>query len=406
MAQRRSHNKSRHGCLECKRRRVKCDESRPVCANCARRQANCEYDSAGPLRWMTDDSRSPRPISDRQTAPPSPDFSLLRQFRSTHGADNGDVNLPALNICDLELILQWVNKSYLIFTRCQQTESVWRTYVPEEALCHPFLMHGILAFAALHIACTRSPVSPGFPGHAGQRRDYLQIAISHQDQALALYREKLGDINTNNAKAMFAFASIIVLYAFGFPRTSEPGSTAVGELVQAFVLTRGVQHILGQAMSAIFDDSSWALLRDLNDYDPTLSLEAQAAIDRLHKVNETCTRQDPILHDSALYQGAIDHLADMMAAMYAGMGFALACRWVIKLQPAFLDHLQDRRPLSLVILAHFCALLPRLQDVWFGIEWGTRVLQDIWYSLDDSWQPLIHDCMEGVFGEHYLGIKR
>ncbi|KAL4951369.1 hypothetical protein BDW69DRAFT_39476 [Aspergillus filifer] len=405
MAQRRSHQKSRHGCQECKRRRVKCDEARPVCGACARRSAICEYDSSGPLRWMTDEpSRSPRPPSDRSTAPPSPDFSLLGQFRSTH-TNNGDAPLPPLNICDLELMLQWVNKTYAIFTRSQQTEVVWRTYVPEEALAHPFLMHGILAFAALHIACTRPSVSPGF-GESGHDRDYLQIAISHQDQALALYREKLGDITTSNAKAMFAFASIIVLYAFGFPRTAEPGNTAVGDLLQAFVLARGIQHILNQAMNAIFDDYTWGLLQNFNNYDPVLPIEAQAALDRLHSANETCTRQDPILHDTALYQGAIDYLTDMMAAVYAGMGFAVACRWVIKLQPTFLDRIRDRRPLALVILAHFCALLPQLQDVWFGTEWATRVLQDIWYSLDDYWRPLIHDCMEEVFGEHYLAKER
>ncbi|KAL4994133.1 hypothetical protein BDV10DRAFT_11545 [Aspergillus recurvatus] len=401
MAQRRSHQKSRHGCLECKRRRVKCDESRPVCANCARRQTACEYDSSGPLRWMADEpSRSPRPLSDRQPAPPSPDFSLLRQFRSSN-ANHDDSSLPPLNICDLELMLQWVNETHCIFTRGQQTDVIWRKHVPEQALSYPFLMHGILALSALHIACTRTPRAPD-----DARSEYLHIAISHQDQALALFREQLGDINTNNGKAMFAFASITVLYAFGFPRTPEPSSSAVGDLVQAFVLTRGVQGILNQSMNTIFEDRIWAPLQHVNDYDPVLSAQAQAAIERLRNANEACTRQDPILHDSSLYQGSIDHLADLMAGIQAGLGFSLACRWVIKLLPAFLDRLRDRRPLALAILAHFCALLPRLSDVWFGAEWGIRVLREVWYTLDDHWRPLIHGCMEEVFGEQYYGMGR
>ncbi|KAL4784534.1 hypothetical protein BJX76DRAFT_219340 [Aspergillus varians] len=350
---------------------------------------------------MTDEpSRSPRPLSDRQQEPPSPDFSLLGQFHSSNSANNGDVALAPLNICDLELMLNWVNETYAIFTRSQQTEAIWRTHVPAEALSHPFLMHGILALSALHIVCTRSPSLPGEVSPDG--RDYLQTAIAHQDLALALFREQLGDVNSTNGKAMFAFASITVLYAFGFPRTPEPGSTAVGDLVQAFVLARGVQHILSRAMNTIFDDLIWAQLREVNDYEPVLPGETRAAIERLHTANETCTRQDPILHDSFLYQEAIDHLADLMAAVRAGLGFALACRWVIKLQPAFLDRLRDRRPLALTILAHFCALFPRFQDVWFGAEWGTRVVREIWYTLDDQWRPLIHECMEEVFGKQYL----
>ncbi|KAI9366990.1 hypothetical protein BJX61DRAFT_377280 [Aspergillus egyptiacus] len=401
MAQRRSHQKSRHGCLECKRRRVKCDEARPVCANCARRQTECEYDSTGPLRWMTDEpSRSPRPLPDRQPPPPSPDFSLLGQFRSNHNANNGDAALPPLNICDLELMLQWVNETHGMLTRGQKTENIWRTHVPQEALSHPFLMHGILALSALHIACTRIPRAPGNIGQGS--RDYLQVAVAHQTQALALFREQLADINSTNGKAMFAFSSITVYYAFGFPRSLEQGGTAVGDLVQAFVLVRGVQEVLNRAMYTVFEDPIWAPIRDVKEYDRALPADAQAAIDQLHKANEACTRQDPILHDSFLYQEAIDWLADVMAAINSGLGFAMVCRWAIKLQPAFMDRIRDRRPLALAILAHQCALFPRLQDVWFGAEWGIRVLREIWYVLDDGWKPLIQGCMEEVFGAQYL----
>jgi hypothetical protein len=66
MPSRRSHEKSHHGCVTCKRRRVKvsltspscgtlafananmsyavqCDETRPKCANCTRRGTECIY---------------------------------------------------------------------------------------------------------------------------------------------------------------------------------------------------------------------------------------------------------------------------------------------------------------------------------------------------------------------------
>lgn len=357
---------------------------------------------------MTDEqSRSPRPLSDRQQAPPSPDFSLLSQLRSSSSANNGDGDtplLPPLNLCDLELMLHWVNATHTLLSRNQNTEDIWRTYVPQEGLSHPFLMYGILALSAVHIARTRAPRAVGDNPQNG--RDYLQVAVSHQNQALALFREQLSDINSTNGKAMFAFASITVLYAFGFPRTPEPGSTAVGDLVQTFVLVRGVQQVLNQAMSIVFEDRLWAPIREVNEYDPALPGEAQAAIDQLHKANEACTRQDPILHDSILYQEAIEHLADLTAAINAGLGFALACRWATKLQPAFVDRIRDRRPLALAILAHWCALLIRLHDVWFGVEWGTRVAQEIWYLLDDNWRPLIHGCMEEIFGEQYLTIER
>ncbi|KAE9363360.1 hypothetical protein N431DRAFT_490182 [Stipitochalara longipes BDJ] len=40
---RRPHSKSRSGCLECKRKRRKCDEVRPQCGACSFRREDCEY---------------------------------------------------------------------------------------------------------------------------------------------------------------------------------------------------------------------------------------------------------------------------------------------------------------------------------------------------------------------------
>lgn len=42
---RRTHAKSRLGCLTCKRRRVKCNEGRPECASCKRLGLRCGYPS-------------------------------------------------------------------------------------------------------------------------------------------------------------------------------------------------------------------------------------------------------------------------------------------------------------------------------------------------------------------------
>lgn len=43
---RRGHSKSRLGCLNCKRRRVKCNEQRPACSPCRRLGLLCDYATA------------------------------------------------------------------------------------------------------------------------------------------------------------------------------------------------------------------------------------------------------------------------------------------------------------------------------------------------------------------------
>jgi hypothetical protein len=54
---RRGHFKSRLGCLNCKRRRVKCNEQRPTCSPCQRLGLECDYATtpaaAGPPRGLS-----------------------------------------------------------------------------------------------------------------------------------------------------------------------------------------------------------------------------------------------------------------------------------------------------------------------------------------------------------------
>ncbi|KAK1772523.1 C6 zinc finger protein [Phialemonium atrogriseum] len=44
--ERRGHTKSRRGCFNCKRRRIKCQETRPACGHCVKTGLKCEYPAA------------------------------------------------------------------------------------------------------------------------------------------------------------------------------------------------------------------------------------------------------------------------------------------------------------------------------------------------------------------------
>ena len=68
-ARRRGHCKSRLGCFNCKRRRVKCNETRPGCSPCKRLGLKCEYPTAANI--------SPRGAGDGADAS-SRQNSLLR----------------------------------------------------------------------------------------------------------------------------------------------------------------------------------------------------------------------------------------------------------------------------------------------------------------------------------------
>lgn len=295
---------------------------------------------------------------------------------------------------DLELLLQWCNSTHQALSRSPRLDPIWRHLVTEEALTQPFLMHGILAFSALHLARTKGD----------SRATYIGAAVAHQNQALALFRERLGDINASNAKAMFAFSSIVVVYAFGFPQMSDSGDprTSVDDLYRVLVLSKGVQQVINKASSSLHESSFKPLLQ-FDDYTPYLPDSAWSALDRLREVNHDCGAQNST-HDTAAYDQVIDKLAEELSAVYGGLNsITVAVRWAIRLKPNYVDSLRELRPLALVILSYYCVLLHYLRQNWCLDEWGARVAKAIWVLLDDQWRPLARWAMVEIFGDGFSG---
>ncbi|MCH0629665.1 Zn(II)2Cys6 transcription factor [Kocuria palustris] len=69
---RKYHQKSRNGCLTCKKRRVKCDEQRPVCQKCINLKLECGYvNSASGDEFDDSDTKRRRVTPERLLEPPS-----------------------------------------------------------------------------------------------------------------------------------------------------------------------------------------------------------------------------------------------------------------------------------------------------------------------------------------------
>ncbi|KAJ5496285.1 hypothetical protein N7463_008272 [Penicillium fimorum] len=404
MALRRPHRKSRHGCVECKRRRVKCDETRPSCTNCAKRHAECEYGSSTSLLWANEsDSGQPgdlvpelrSSLSSTPGAGGADPLGILSQLGSENAPTSSG---SALNLQDLELMIQWCNVTFHTLSRNERTDPIWRNIVPEEALSHPFLMHGILALSALHLARTGPEPT--------RRASYLNRAVGHQNQALALFRELLGGVKESNAKAMFAFAGIVVIYTFAFPHTpdvQDPWS-CVDDLYQVLVLTRGVQQVIHspQDFTGFLLDSPFGPILQVEEVQVPIPEDAAAMLKQLREANEACRSRDAN-HELQVYEAAIANLEEMLNWCYSGIrANTIAGRWAIRLKPRFMELLRERDPMALVMLAHYGVLLHYLKHHWCFDEWCVRVSKAVWAILDDEWRPLIQWAMKEILGVNFL----
>jgi hypothetical protein len=81
---------------------------------------------------------------------------------------------------------------------------MWRIVAPQRAVAHPFFMHEILAFSALHKAHVSSE----------NRTQYYGYGIHHQDLAIRGVREKLRDVTPHDAAAVVATSTLLTLSVF------------------------------------------------------------------------------------------------------------------------------------------------------------------------------------------------
>ncbi|KAE8420045.1 hypothetical protein BDV36DRAFT_281825 [Aspergillus pseudocaelatus] len=395
MPSRRTHQKSRYGCINCKHRRVKCDELRPKCSNCLRRDSQCEYDSAASLRWIhgaafcqqstTDDA-----ANDQQSGTVTMERSGLMLPKRCTSLDDSVVP-PILNLVDLELLMHWKDSTYQIFCRNPHTHTIWQSLVPQEALKEPFLMHGILALSAVHLAQTKS---------VNLRPTYISTAVSHQNQALTTFRSSLHNINESNSVAMFAFASIATVHSFAFPQ--EPGSPdprfTVDDLCQVIVFAQGV-HQISVSAADYLQNSIFKPLLQWDGLEQRLTDDARLSFEKLREAIYVLDTEST--HHA--YLKTIDGIQDSLAEILGGFhGVAAATRVAIRMPVIYVALLRNYDPLALVILCHYCAVLHRLRHNWCVEDRGARAARALWFIIGDEWRHLMHWPMQDIFGPDFL----
>ncbi|KAJ5656846.1 hypothetical protein N7507_008796 [Penicillium longicatenatum] len=386
MHHRRGHTKSRHGCMTCKTRRVKCDELRPICSNCTQRREKCVYPGLGP-HFFAESTRKSRKKAqsppDTQTLPSSESQVFHSDIWTSNlsGSLSSIPNLPSLDMTQLELIIQWINHTHKFIARSEKTRQVWEMPVLEEALNAPFLMHGILALSALHLSHLRKD---------GRHVMWLDVAIAHKNTALIMFSDQLRNISQSNAKAMMIFAGLA--FAFSLASALNMGTQGdmpgLNSLTDAFILARGVQTVL-DAESGFLKESNFAPLFDMTAPEVDIPEHVLAALDRLEQLQVKCSQTDSNIN-SVAYMQTIKSLRNLAAFTYAEpTSMTMAAGWAIRASQEYFDDLKAKKPLALVILAHYCVFLHMARDNWSIGSWGRDVSKDITQLLEPEWQPHI-----------------
>ncbi|KAL4776927.1 hypothetical protein BDW60DRAFT_52785 [Aspergillus nidulans var. acristatus] len=382
MPSRRSYRaSSRHACLECRGRRIKCGKEHPQCSSCLNRNLGCEYlHRASSLPWPRVKSRSSTPsLSPVKTSPSVVDPALIVQYQ-----DLMEPSIPGsldkeLNIQDLELMMQWCTTTYRSVSRNSTVENIWQAVVPREAMRHPFLMHGILALSALHLAVTSD---------GDLREQYIRISKVHQNQAALGLESIAGKLKQHHSNAAFTLSNIMVIFSFALPEImgQSIGHHPVNDLYELFLSTRKSRDVLS---------NHWGVTGELKPLlqcdkaQPKMPDTSRLAIMSLNQLNANLARQDPH-HDKDIYDATIKQLSySLDKVSRGGETMIVAFQWIFQVPEKYIELFRKRDSFALVILAHYAVILHFLRRHWWMGEWGLRLIREIGQHLDANWRNSI-----------------
>ncbi|PYH42664.1 Zn(II)2Cys6 transcription factor domain-containing protein [Aspergillus saccharolyticus JOP 1030-1] len=207
---RRAHRKSRHGCTQCKQRRVKCDESKPHCLRCQKLHLDCSY-RPSPSKELAQLLTS-SPDSRAYTLALNAVGTRIQSLLQLPSGASVSVRIQALHhfygLSDPDL-----------GPEAPQVE--FQKRLIQKGFETPFLMHAIIATATSHL---RYHHHHSLANHSPQT--YRTTESYHWHQAITQYARELHTIGPDNMDGLFSACILLTVRAFEL-ETYDPSSSFV-----------------------------------------------------------------------------------------------------------------------------------------------------------------------------------
>ncbi|PTB41916.1 hypothetical protein M441DRAFT_139346 [Trichoderma asperellum CBS 433.97] len=374
--------KSRTGCRQCKRRRVKCDERSPICGDCSRLQLDCSFVSITPHLWSMKPLRRGQG-DERWGAPTQRPGPVPQGILSSQRLHSLQASLseepPQYTLEDMRLLYHFSNHTAMTLSDVPEAQLAWGTSAIQVAFKHPFLLQGILALSALHLT--------SLEGRTTRETERLSIvAASKQDAALREFRSKVGHITRQNCNSPFAFSFLTEFYIPASAGTViNPSATFMNNnLFEAVLdwlrLHRGTSDIYKRhgdwlaagPLAALFWGDVLMVLVDIF-----------SRTQIFNKPNQATTAE---LHRSPRQFQSDQHPPNVVnKPYYLGLSFS----WLFRVPARYVELLERRQPASLIIFAHFALLLHNAPRFWWNKGMSAKIVKAVSAVLPAQCQQYI-----------------
>ncbi|KAF5024681.1 hypothetical protein F66182_3251 [Fusarium sp. NRRL 66182] len=441
---RRAHRKSRNGCLECKRRHIKCDESRPACSNCVVSDRSCSFPPStstassaaiptptslpsqpessiasfnDPMRNASSsrlqspaDSASSLGASHRPSpappasylgprsecipsvdshAPPTtlPSFTesfAAADFTQSPSSSTLPEALPAPVYLGKHLVLLHHSHSALSF-RPEQVSAIVETAL-EWSSEAPYAVDQLLAISADHLAIVQ-------PENAASHR---RTATELQTRALTYFNKDSQEISNPETRYLprFIFSSLLSLHMVYDTLAHYRASfhVFIERFYESVHLHRGVRT----TTSAVFE-----VLLDSRLGPTFLDFQNAAQSDN---TGSECIQLLAAIQNSDLNPAVVDacnkaaHTLQWVFNAHRnlprGPNVQAASAFPVVLSPEYMEAVRKHRPEALLVLAYYGVLLHRCRYSWLIGDAGAFLVHLIRHHLGSYWQEAMRWPLE------------
>ncbi|KAH8653744.1 hypothetical protein BX600DRAFT_440800 [Xylariales sp. PMI_506] len=385
---------------DCKKRHIKCDEKRPACSACVAASRRCPFLDSQPTRPLSthiatppsEVASSPALSSKPATSSPCPSASGFQNAADLGDAidarlgEQGQQPTPCFDMRHLVLLHHFENEligssGSLPWVELDGSRPCFNA-IFNSAVAAPYLMHELLAFSALHLSTLQSD--------SAERAQYLQLAADLQSRALALFNAVKPQVRNENCMALFVFSSFIGLHTlFDAIASCTEFNGLLEKITHYLKLHRGVSAITQQ---------SWPVLRhsELRHIIDAIEAGTEAYQQYADEPNE-CDKLVELIRNSSdkLSPASLKACQDAIQALRWVFGVRrhlsepypsqVTSAWPIRISAEFVELLEQRQPIPLIILAHWAVLLHIDRNFWVFGNAGRHIIESLSTYLGSYW---------------------
>jgi hypothetical protein len=294
-----------------------------------------------------------------------------------------------LDLSDFPLLHHYTVSTSYTLAVVPGLQTFMRVNLPQIAFSNKFLLHGILAVAALHLS--------RYKKDASEANLYMTKALHHYGIALRKATVLMGGFDAKSGPALYLFSMLCFNFTLGLgPKSGDFLLFGRNGIADWLVQVRGMRSVIEnrpeilhhEALSPLFDVS----IRNM--------AHTNSGTDHLPELREQILRINPPPAELKTYMEALDQLSerfDVVASSSRKVSQIfpqLVLVWLYLLEDDFVRLLQEEKPIALVILSHFCILLDSLGSWWWIRDWTEHLLSAIHASLNQEFRIWMQRPME------------